>query len=415
MTRYIEVPLLPKSPTTAAKNRMQKINLYVWDNPGCLFSDIYKNSKATKNRNDLKEDISYLVSTRDLIYIESTKKFFREPIKKDSKMLFSICQVSDEIAKMDKNSSLQNSKLFKQIKKMSPRANLSNVGKIIDVYEFGIDLKRNINDQLLSKTLIIFFQKTRIFSSEIKGTERKRKAMHSRLHDFHKTQIELLEEQRSLLTENTSKRKNSIQSRRDLVKERMLRYVTHGIDWKRYTQSSDRIDLSLKTLDALVDFLQLFVKDYDFYSKMFSSNHIIAKELSDNFDQIFHYDKLYNPTLKSTTRRSLKELIQIQNSLFLECNEEKLAIHHGYKNKTSMLDVLEAIQNDSGELDFVEICRLQRMERNRILVPETTDDEILSLFENYMLHKGITDMEFLDEKEKIKNIIYKNRPYSPTI
>ena len=80
-----------------------------------------------------------------------------------------------------------------------------------------------------------------------------------------------------------------------------------------------------------------------------------------------------------------------------------------------MLDVLEAIQNDSGELDFVEICRLQRMERNRILVPETTDDEILSLFDNYMLHKGITDMEILDEKEKIKNIIYKNRPYSPTI
>ena len=77
MTRYIEVPLLPKSPTTAAKNRMQKINLYVWDNPGCLFSDIYKNSKATKNRNDLKEDISYLVSTRDLIYIESNKKFIK--------------------------------------------------------------------------------------------------------------------------------------------------------------------------------------------------------------------------------------------------------------------------------------------------------------------------------------------------
>ena len=133
MNRYIEVSLLPKSPTTAAKNRMQKINLYVWDNPGCLFSDIYKNSKATKNRNDLKEDISYLVSTKDLIYIESTKKFFREPIKKDSKMLFSICQVVDEITKLDKNPNLQNSKLLKQIKKMSHRENLVNVGKIIDV------------------------------------------------------------------------------------------------------------------------------------------------------------------------------------------------------------------------------------------------------------------------------------------
>ena len=163
MTRYIEVPLLPKFSTTTAKNRMQKINLYVWDNPGCSFSDIYKNSKATKNRDDLKEDISYLVSTGDLIYIESAKKFFREPIKKDSKMLFSIYQVADEIAKMDKSTSLQNSKLLKQIKKMSSRVNLSNVGKIIDVYKSGIDLKSNINDQLLSKAIIVFFPENKDF------------------------------------------------------------------------------------------------------------------------------------------------------------------------------------------------------------------------------------------------------------
>jgi len=134
-----------------------------------------------------------------------------------------------------------------------------------------------------------------------------------------------------------------------------------------------------------------------------------------NFDQIFDNDKLYNSTLKSTTRRSLKELIQIQNSLFLECNADKLAIHHGYKDKKAILNALKAIQDDSGELDFVEICRLQRIEKNRILIPETTDDEILSLFDNYGLHKGITDMEFISQEKKIKNIIQKNRPRSQTI
>jgi len=174
MTKYIEVPLLPKSPTAAAKNRMQKINLYVLDNPGCSFSDIYRNSKATKNRNDLKEDINHLVSTGDLIYIESIQKFFREPIKKDHKKMFSINQVMDEIAKMDKSASLQNTKLFKLIKETSPRINASNVGKILDVYESSIDLENNINDQLLSKAFIVFFQKTRIFSSEIKGIELKK-------------------------------------------------------------------------------------------------------------------------------------------------------------------------------------------------------------------------------------------------
>ncbi len=416
MTKYIEVPLLPKSPTATAKNRMQKINLYVLDNPRCSFSDIYRNSKATKNRNDLKEDINHLVSTGDLIYIESIQKFFREPIKKDHKILFSINQVMDEIAKMDKSASLQNTKLFKLIKETSPRINASNVGKILDVYESSIDLENNINDQLLSKAFIVFFQKTRIFSSEIKGIERKDNAMGSRLDDFYKTQIGLLDEEKELLKKvKTSKNKNSIQPGRDLAKERRFRDAILTIDWKRYTQSSNRTDSSLKTIDNLVGFLQLFLKDYDFYSDYFSSNPTIAKELSDNFDQIFDNDKLYNSTLKSTTRRSLKELIQIQDSLFLECNADKLAIHHGYKNKKAILNALKAIQDDSGELDFVEICRLQRIEKNRILIPETTDDEILSLFDNYGLHKGITDMEFISQEKKIKNIIQKNRPRSQTI
>ena len=416
MTKYIEVLLLPKSPTATAKNRMQKINLYVLDNPGCSFSDIYRNSKATKNRNDLKEDINHLVSTGDLIYIKPAQKFFREPIKKDHKKMFSIYQVLAEIAKMNKSASLQNTKLFKLFKETSPRINASNVGKILDVYEPSIDLKNNICDQLLSKAFIVFLQKTRIFSSEMKGIERKDNTMGSRLDDFYKTQIGLLEEEKELLKKvKTSKNKNSIQLGRDLARERRFRDAIHTIDWKRYTKSSNRTDSSLKTIDNHVRFLQLFLKYYDFFSDYFSSNPTIAKELSDNFDQIFDDDKLYNSTLKSTTRKSLKELIQIQNSLFLECNADKLAIHHGYKNKKAILNALKAIQDVSRELDFVEICRLQGMERNRILVPETTDDEILSLFENYMLHKGITDMEFLDEKEKIKNIIYKNRPHSLTI
>jgi len=80
-----------------------------------------------------------------------------------------------------------------------------------------------------------------------------------------------------------------------------------------------------------------------------------------------------------------------------------------------MLNALKVIQDDLGELDFVEICRLQGIEKNRILIPETTDDEILSLFDNYRLHKGITDMEFLSQEKKIKNIIHKNRPHSQTI
>jgi len=330
--------------TSAVRKRLEKINSYVLDHPSCSFSDIYKHSVATTNYEDLKGDIDYLILIGDFIRTKATGKFFKEPIKNGFLDIFLFYQMLDDIVNVCKYSpNFQKTKIARQIKHITPPLNNSNISKLIDTYKHGIDQTSQEIEQLLSKIIIILLQKSRILTSEIKGTERKRKAMHSRLIDFHKTQNGLMEEQ--LKNTKTSKNKNSTHYGGDLAKERRLRDAIHAIDWKRYIQSSNRSDSSLKIIGNLVGFLQLFLKDYDFSCKYFSSSNSITKEFSDNFDQIFDNDKLYNSTLKSTTRRSLKELIQIQNSLFLECNEEKLAIYHGYKYKKNNA---KCAQGDSG-------------------------------------------------------------------
>ena len=79
-----------------------------------------------------------------------------------------------------------------------------------------------------------------------------------------------------------------------------------------------------------------------------------------------------------------------------------------------MLKALEKIQRNS-EPNIEKILELQRIERNRILVPETTDEEILSLINNYNLHKGTEKMAHYFQEKKAKKLIEEIRPHSPTI
>ena len=104
----------------------------------------------------------------------------------------------------------------------------------------------------------------------------------------------------------------------------------------------------------------------------------------------------------------------VWNYILLGCDEDKLAKSHGFKNRKQMLKAIEKIQRNS-EPNIEKILELQRIERNRILVPETTDEEILSLINNYNLHKGIEKMAHYFQEKKAKKVIEEIRPHSPTI
>ena len=98
LVKIINQPLKPLTP--AAKKRIKKMDLYVSEHPGCTFSDIYKNSGTTKNREDCKHDIEYLISIGSLIQVPRTKKFFKKPIRTDFQEIVSFYQALDDVVEL---------------------------------------------------------------------------------------------------------------------------------------------------------------------------------------------------------------------------------------------------------------------------------------------------------------------------
>jgi len=397
----------------AVKNRREKISSYVWDHPSCSYSDIYKHSGATKNYKDFKDDIDYLVLADNLIRTMVTRKFFKEPIKNGSQGVFLIYQMLDNWVNFCKcNPGLQKTKIFRQINHMAPQLTLSNIGKITDTYKHGIDQTKQ-DDQLLSKVMIILFQKTRIFTSENKRLENIYKIMKSKLSKNHKTQQYLLQKEMILLNEDGKIDNTNFAKKRKIRNQRRSIKTIHDLEWENFVQLSKRVDGSLACLNLFAELLKLFFKIYVIDPKYLSSSNVNAGKISAFLDQEYDEDKAYNSTLRSPHMRSLKELVEILNYIYLGCDKNTLAKRYGYKNQVTMLKSLEKIQNDYEDPDFTEITRLQRIESRRILVPETSDDEISSLSQNYIIFKELKDMKFTSQEKKSAKIIRDYRPYSP--
>lgn len=403
LVKVVNQPLKP--PTLAAKRRMRKIESFVSEHSPCSFSDIYKNSGATKNREDCKHDVEYLISISSLIQVPITEKFFKKPIRAEFQVIVSFYQALDAVVELcKKNPRLQESEFATQIREMASSLNESNIGKILKIYKHKHNLLEDDYEQLYSKRWIILIQKGKIFSLEAKCSFKKDSELKTRLYNHHENQIELIRKEERLL----KKEKMKIRT------ERKFKRTTHSFDWNRFEQKSKRTDSAVNHFTGFVNFFKLFLENYDLFSKQLYSDPSLASKLTSQLDQIYDDDKEYLAMLRSPRRRSLKELITVWNYILLGCDEDKLVKTHGFKNRKQMLKALEKIQHNS-EPNIEKILELQRIEKNRILVPETSDEEILSLINNYDLHKGTEKMIHYLQEKKARKIIEEIRPHSPTI
>lgn len=403
LVKIINQPLKPLTP--AAKKRIKKMDLYVSEHPGCTFSDIYKNSGTTKNREDCKHDVEYLISIGSLIQVPRTKNFFKKLIRTDFQEIVSFYQALDDVVELcKKNPRLQESKFTWQIRKMAPGLNESNIGKMLKIYKHKRNLLEDEYEELYSKQWYILIQKGKILSLEDKCSFKKDSELKTRLYNHHENQIELIRKEERL----PKKEKMKIRTEREFKK------IIHSFDWNRFEQKNKRADSAVNHFIGFVNNFKLFLKNYDFFSKQLYSDPSLASKLTSQLDQIYDDDKEYRSMLRSPRRRSLKELVMVWNYILLGCDEDKLARSHGFKNRKQMLKAIEKIQRNS-EPNIEKILELQRIERNRILVPETVDEEILSLINNYNLHKGTEKMAHYFQEKKAKKVIEEIRPHSPTI
>ena len=108
--------------------------------------------------------------------------------------------------------------------------------------------------------------------------------------------------------------------------------------------------------------------------------------------------------------RSLKEMVEIQNYIYLGCDKNTLAEKYGYKNQVTMLKSLEKILDGYGHADFAEITRLQRIEKMAMIDTER-DVKFEHLFDNLTkegmvkkyLNKELFDMTWACFKPTMKD------------
>jgi len=418
LVKVVNQPLKPITP--AAKRRIRKIESFVSEHTLCSFSDIYKNSGATKNREDCKHDVDYLISIGSLIQVLITEKFFKKPIRAEFQGIVSFYQALDDVVELcKKNPHLQESEFAMRIREITPSLNESNIGKILKIYKHEHNFLEDEYEELFSKQWVILIQKGKIFSLEAKSSFKKDSELETRLDNHHDNQIELIRKEKRLFKKekqasDNNEKKSMKKEKMKIRTEREFKITTHSFDWNRFEQKSRRTDSAVNHFTCFVNFFKLFLENHDLFSKQLYSDLSLASKLTSQLDQIYDDDMEYRSMLRSPRRRSLKELVTVWNYILLGCDENKLAKSHGFKNRKQMLKALEKIQRNS-EPNIEKILELQRIERNRILVPETTNEEILSLFNNYDLYNGTEKMVHYFQEKKARKIIEEIKPYSPTM
>jgi len=400
--------------TPAARRRMRKIASFVSEHPLCSLSDLYKEANVTKNREDIHNDIEYMVLTGDLKQISVSKRFFKEPVKNGFQNIVSFYQQLDEIVSICKHSpSLQKSEFAKQIRENWLDINEFNLGRILKTYKQNIEWEKHLGDQFLSKLWIDFIQKTKIISSEAKRIDEYHDEVKKRLDNNYKEQMSLIQNEKILLEKESSasKRKKIFhkRKRREIREERELRKLIHDTDWKQFKLQSERTTASINHLNLFVDLFKSFLKDYEFWSRKLISSPVIVQRLSDALNQVFEDDRQYAATLRSVRRKPLKERIKIWSRLLTEEDHKQIVQEYGYKSKKALLKLTELIQDDSGQPDIEKMMNLQRIEKNRILVPETRSDEILSLFYKYKIKNGFEKVLNGSRRHQAKKLMQENR------
>lgn len=121
-----------KRMSDAEKNRLSKIFLYVWKHPLCPLSEILKNGNITKNREDLNNDVNFLIKFECLQQIRYNKLFYIEILATEWEYEIKFLKNMDEmIFAIIKNSKIKHTKIGAEIKKNIDSNDQLNSAKLL--------------------------------------------------------------------------------------------------------------------------------------------------------------------------------------------------------------------------------------------------------------------------------------------
>jgi len=391
------------------RKRRTKIMLYVLAHPFCSSFDILKNSGATSNRPDLLHDIKSLLDGC-LKEISFNKRFFVRPLTPQYDQLLKMYQSLDRLA-ITFNQKLK-TKFLKQLHEIKSSINYSNVGSILCKYQHELDNTRPLDNQFFLKITIIFVQKFKIFLLELKRSGEEFNKIRLQSDDYYEEQIALLKKEKELLDQRkfvpSIDKQLIVMTQTKVRKERGLVKIDFKIKSEQWEKTQQRINLSMNILRDFVEFFTFFLKKYDYLSKTLFSIPGVLDYLAEVLDQIYDIDKKYLKTLRSKRRKPLKERIQIWDRIITSGDRNRVAKEYKYKNSKAILGLLKPLQSESGDPDKEKIQELQKIEKNRILVPNTSDGEITLLFLKYYLRNAYEKIPKGFQKEKAKQAIQEN-------
>ena len=316
----------------------------------------------------------------------------------------------EEIVSMNRhNHRIQECGFVKEIKDMKSPLKVWNLGKLLKKYKHEHVPNKPLNEELLSRFWLDLLQKGKTISLEAKRYRKNLANQQMRLNNYHENQIKLLEDETKLLEKEkkvSNKNKINIKKQRwQLRQERKLFRLIHKFDWKQYEQSVQRADAVIKHLNSFTNRFKIFLKKYDSYNASYALQSTYTCELTKMLNQTFDDDKEYLLSLRSVRRKSLKERISAWLYILILGDEKHVAQCYGYKTRKPLVMTLNPIKNEMGQPDYNKMKKLQRIERNRILVPETSDDEIDSLYYKFNLRESLEKMSIPEVSDKAEKLI----------
>jgi len=327
-----------KQLTLATRFRRSKIIWYIISNPGHKPSDIYK-AGITKNIEDLNCDIKALIDANCIKQFLSFKnRLFVEPLTNQYPEMFKIFQSGDKMISTIKTK-LNGSNMPKRLHKILSFTHFYKLQSLINEYNCGIIHTKPLDAQLLPKMIIILVQKLKVMSLELEMLDKE--------HD----------KRREQLSDN---------------------------DRKYLTKLYERRDKAMNHLMEFVEFFTFFIENYDFLSKRGFVTPTVER-FSGILDHIYTKDNQYRETLKSKRRKSLKYKISLWIKVLLADDVRDVVEEYDYQSTKALLKPLKSIQDALDHPNINKIIKLQKIEENRIGVPETSLVEILLLTKIYDL------------------------------
>lgn len=195
----------------------------------------------------------------------------------------------------------------------------------------------------------------------------------------------------------------------DNKEDREVLAILQHKDWKCFESSKERFTQVADAIINSIESLKFFLKNYELISEKPPSDRLLAKYLSDNCDKIYDDNDRYYKTLLSPRRKSFYEQTQIFYKYITSRDKIKIAQSYGYKDHKSVAR-LAARFSDGDELNYKYIREQQRAERNRILVPETSDYKISELSKLYKLHQWFARNSKGSKRQKVQAILRQISP-----